>query len=284
MKNSSSYAQTLGLKILQAAVIAYGPIFTIEEVRSLLVAQDLSAKRTREMMNALTRGGWISRLKRGVYAVQSSLFAGEIHPFALADALVQPTAISHWSALAHHGLTTQIPLMVQASTPKRVVTPEMRHGAAYRPRGRAVWRVLDVEIEFISIKADHYFGFNQEWVGTWHRVKITDPERTCLDLIAHSHIFGGVQLALETIYSHISELDTEKLVQYTLNYKVGSVVKRMGWILDAIGVQEHILVPLREYPVQNYYALDPRKPRHGGSNSRWRIIENLPGGPVDVSG
>lgn len=35
-------------------------------------------------------------------------------------ALVEPMAISHWSALAHHGLTTQIPPMVQASTPRTI--------------------------------------------------------------------------------------------------------------------------------------------------------------------
>ena len=52
-----------------------------------------------------------------------------------AAALVEPMAISHWSALARYGLTTQIPPMVQASTPRTIVTPEMRAGQAHRPRG-----------------------------------------------------------------------------------------------------------------------------------------------------
>ena len=54
--------------------------------------------------------------------------SGEIHPFAVAAALVRPSAISHWSALDHHGLTTQMPKMVQVSIPGKVVTPEMRRG------------------------------------------------------------------------------------------------------------------------------------------------------------
>jgi hypothetical protein len=54
----------------------------------------------------------------------------QLLPFAVTAALVQPCAISHWSALEHHGFTTQIPMAVQASTPRKVVTPEMRKGHA----------------------------------------------------------------------------------------------------------------------------------------------------------
>ena len=77
------------------------------------------------------------------------LASGEIHPFAVAAALMQLSAISHGSALAHHGLTTQMPKMVQAPIPGKVVTPEMRYGQVYRPRGRAVWQALGVEVELI---------------------------------------------------------------------------------------------------------------------------------------
>ena len=139
MKGQTSYSQTKGLQILQAVIEAYGPIFTLNEVCRLSETQSQSAKQIRETLSALARGGWIARLKRGLYVVQSPLFAEKLQPFALADALVGSAAISHWSALAHHGSTTQIPTMVQASTPQKVVTPEMRKGAAYRPRGRALF-------------------------------------------------------------------------------------------------------------------------------------------------
>jgi len=73
--------------------------------------------------------------------------------------------------------------MVQASTPVKVVTPEMRSGEAYRPRGPATWQVMNIEIEYIHIKENKFWGFFYEWVSRWHRVPITDPERTLLDLI-----------------------------------------------------------------------------------------------------
>jgi predicted transcriptional regulator of viral defense system len=278
MKDQASYSQTKGLQILQVVIEAYGPIFTLDEVCRLSETQSQSAKQIRETLSALARGGWIARLKRGLYVVQSPLFAEKLHPFALADALVEPAAISHWSALAHHGLTTQIPTMVQASTPQKVVTPEMRKGAAYRPRGRSVWSVLGVEIEFISVQQKHFYGFMQEWVSSWHRVKITDKERTCLDMITRPDIFGGIRFAIETLEMHVAAMDVDQLVAYALRYDVGSVIKRTGWILEAIGVQKRLLEPLREYPVQNYYPLDTQQTWRGTPDTRWRIMQNLAGG------
>jgi predicted transcriptional regulator of viral defense system len=222
---------------------------------------------------------WLIRLKRGVYAVQSPAFSAEnLHSYAIAAALAQPVAISHWSALAHHGFTNQIPPMVQASTTSKIVTPEMRQGGAYRPRGRSVWWVMEMEFEFIQIKEKHFFGFDQEWVSTWHRVAITDSERTTLDMVAHPEIFGGIAVAIETLNTHFESLDIQQLVSYTIRYDTGSVIKRMGWILESLGISKEFLEPLQNYPVKNNYLLDTRGPDEGTFVRSWNITQNLRGG------
>lgn len=270
-----TYGQTQGTQLLEKILEEVGPIFKIDEVRSLAADQGMTSQDLRWTLHALSRSGWIARIKRGVYAVNSSLFPEDLHPFALANALVETMAISHWSALSHHGLTTQIPPMVQAMTPKKVVTPEMREGEASRPRGRAVWEVMDVEVEFIHIEKKRFFGFQQEWVSRWHRVSITDRERTFLDMVARSDLFGGVEIAMETFeeYGHVFNLD--QLVRYALRYEMGSVIKRLGWILGEMGVSADLTEPLQEYSVRTYYPLDPSMPRSGISDSRWHIINNL---------
>jgi len=260
---------------LESILEQVGPIFNVEEVRTLAAKQGLTSQDLRWTLHSLSRSGWIARIKRGVYAVQSPLFPEELHPFALAAALVDPMAISHWSALAHHGLTTQIPPMVQVTTPKKVVTPEMREGEAARPRGRAVWRVLDVEVEFIYIEKQRFYGFQHEWVSRWNRVSITDLERTFLDMVARPDLFGGLELALETFEEHGHKFDHDKLLRYALRYDMGSVIKRLGWMLEELGTSMDLTEPLRQYPVRTYYALDPSKPRTGTSVSRWQIINNL---------
>lgn len=271
------YAKTQGIQLLETILEEVGPIFQVDEVRSIAAGQGLNSQNLLWTLHSLSRSGWIARLKRGVYAITSSLFPEELHPFALASALVDPMAISHWSALAHHGLTTQIPPMVQAMTPKKIVTPEMRVGEASRPRGRAVWHVLDIEVEFIYIEKARFFGFEQEWVSRWNRVSITDRERTFLDMVARPNVFGGIELALATFEGHGKEFDLEKLVGYAIRYDMGSVIKRLGWILDELGVEAEKIKPLAEYEVQTYYLLDPSRPRSGSSDRYWQITNNLTG-------
>lgn len=271
------YAQTKGVKLLESIVEKIGPIFSIDEARPLATAHGMSPQDLRWTLHSLSRSSWITRIKRGVYAIQSPLFPEELHPFAVAAALVEPMAISHWSALAHHGLTTQIPPMVQASTPKKVVTPEMREGEADRPRGRAVWTVMDIEFEFIYVGTERFFGFQKEWVSRWHRVSVTDRERTLLDMVARQDLFGGLESAVETFQRYGETVDINRLVEYALRYDMGSLIKRLGWLLDETGVSENDLRRLEDYPVTTYYRLDPGRPRSGPFNSRWHIINNLIG-------
>jgi len=187
-------------------------------------------------------------------------------------------AISHWSALAQHGFTTQLPAMVQASTPRKVITPEMRNGEANRPRGRAVWKALGVEIEYIHVQEKQFFGHQQIWVNNWQQVSVTDPERTALDLIARPDVFGGMSAAIEILEEVLPRIEVPGLVQYALRYNVGAVAKRLGWLLERFGVSADKIAPLQSFPVKTYYRLDPQAPVGRQYNSRWHIIENLRNG------
>ena len=271
----AGYAHTQGLALLNRVVAEVGPIFTIAQARTQAEELGISAHRVRWTLSQLAQAGWVARIKKGVYVAQAPLFSTEVHPYAIAAVLVEPMAISHWSALAHHGLTTQIPPMVQASTSPAVVTREMREGQAYRPRGRAVWRVLGLEFEFISVKEKHLFGHQQEWVSRWHRVALTDPERTVLDMVAHPRVFGSLRVSIETLEAHLDRLDMEKLVGYALCYDVGAVIKRLGWILEALGAPDSVIAPLQAYPVRTYCLLDLTGAPDGVPVARWKIRNNL---------
>lgn len=274
---TDNYARNQGIELLEAIVQNLGPIFTFEQAFQAGKEQRLSRQIVRNILSKMAKSGWLARLKRGLYAVQSPLYPDDIHPFAIAQALVSPMGISHWSALAHHGFTTQIPPMVQASTPTKVVTPEMRSGEAYRPRGTAAWKVLNIEIEYIHVKEDKFWGFTQEWVSNWHRVQITDPERTILDLITRSDLFGGISMAIETITTSLNNIDLTQLVNYAIRYDVGAYIKRLGWILETSGVQGDLLEPLQTYEIQSYHLLDPQGSDGGEPITHWKLYNNLAG-------
>jgi predicted transcriptional regulator of viral defense system len=175
-----------------------GPIFTLDQLKPVARAQGLSDTHLRFLISSLASAEWIEIIKRGTYVVKSPLYSGEISPFAIAAALIQPMAISHWSALSHHGFTTQSPTIVQASTSKKVVTPEMRKGKAHSPWGRAIWHANGLDIEFIHVNQKLFWGFEKIWVNSWQKVNITDPERTAQDLIARPAILGEYRQPLKS--------------------------------------------------------------------------------------
>jgi predicted transcriptional regulator of viral defense system len=263
------------MTLLNRVVEQVGPLFTVKEAQAEAAALELAPQRVRALLSQLAQAGWIERLKRGTYGVTTPILNATLHPYAVAAALASPVAISHWSAMAHHGFTTQIPPMVQASTTATVVTPEMRQGAAYRPRGRAAWRALGFEFEFIHVQEKHFFGFQREWVSQWHRVPITDPERTLLDMFAAPQVFGSLQTGLETLESQLHRLDVERLAAYALRYEVGAVIKRLGWALDTLAAPESAVAPLQIYPLQAYSQLDPTGPPGGSPIKRWQLRNNL---------
>lgn len=274
MSDTVNYAQVNGLRLLEAAVQQFGPVFGIDQLENL-ADKMLTRSRLRWTVSALIRSGRLEPLKRGLYVLKNPLPGVEVHPFAVAAALVQPSMVSHWSALAHHGFTTQAPRMVQISAAGKIVTPEMRQGRAYRPRGRAVWKAAGVEVEIIHIQPRAFFGHQKIWVGSWNQVAITDPERTALDLVARSEVFGGLPAALDILEEILPRLNLPKLVGYGVDYQVGAVIKRLGWCLEQLGVEQNLLIPLQQVWVRNKTLLDPHAPASAILNERWQIIENL---------
>ena len=274
MSDTANYAQINGLQLLDAAIREFGPIFTIGQLETL-ANPSAPRSRLRWTLSALIRSGRLESLKRGVYALKHPPPGMEIHPFAIAATLIHPSAISHWSALAHHGFTTQVPRMVQVSASGKVVTPEMRQGKVYRPRGRAVWKAAGVEVEIFHIRQRAFFGHQKVWVSSWHQVTITDPERTALDLIARPEVFGGLSAALDIFEEVLPRLNVQTLIGYGLDYQVGSVIKRLGWSLDNLGVAADLLAPLQQFFMRNVTLLDPRTPPSTVINDRWQINENF---------
>jgi predicted transcriptional regulator of viral defense system len=94
------------MTLLNHVAAQVGPLFTTEEAKTAAAALNLPPERVRALLSQLAQAGWIERLKRGSYAVTTPILGATLHPYAVAAALISPLAISHWSALAHHGFTT----------------------------------------------------------------------------------------------------------------------------------------------------------------------------------
>jgi predicted transcriptional regulator of viral defense system len=72
-------------------------------------------------------------------------------------------------------------------------------------------------------------------------------------LIPRPDIFGGIRAAIEVLESALGQINVNQLVEYALRYDTGSVIKRLGWALEELGVPKQDLKELQTYPVRRYY-------------------------------
>ena len=271
-----------GLILLQYLFSRGKRIFTTKD--ALIAAKDINipVESVNIILSRLTKRKIIYRLKRSLYTSVGLLGElDEIHPFAISAYLVQPCAISHWSALQYHGLTEQIPLIITASTPMRVYTPSMREGHAIKDHLKHAWLINNIRYEYVTIQQKHFelgekkLGLEKIWIDPHFQIKITDKERTIIDLFAHSKIFGGMYEVLHILENSLSAINIEQLVRYVQLYHVKSVAKRIGWSLEQFGIENKYLQPLVNIQLTSYCLLDPTRTATGLYDTKWMIQNNL---------
>jgi predicted transcriptional regulator of viral defense system len=262
----------LGVALLRALAGQGRPTFTVAEAREEGRAVGVADSYLSVLLYRLQRASFIRRLKHGTYALTMGLPGfPEAHPFALGMALVQPSAISGWAALNHHGLTEQIPRLITLTTPKRVVTPAMRGAVRTAP---SAWEGAGQRFEIVTVVPDHFFGDEEIWLGD-SRVRMFDRERALLDCFALPRRFGGIAEGLGILEEHLQQLDVKRLVAHAQRYGKAAAARRVGYALEHAGAAPRLAEPLRAVPMQGSRPLDPTRPPKGERNRRWGLIENL---------
>jgi len=249
-------------------------VFTTMRARELAPAAGLSEGYLRQALHHLTRSGWLVRLRKGLYALSTSVpGATPAHEFEIAMALADPAAVSHWSALHHHGLTEQAPRKVFVLTTTEVSVPRTR-GAKAKQNGQG-FRVGETTYQFVRVRPERFFGTDKVWIGE-ARVTITDPERTLLDGLSMPQYCGDFAEVLHAFEARGTDLDPQRIIEYALKLDTATA-KRLGWVLEHRGIELSKLERLAALPIKGYRKLDPTGPRKGPCSARWMIQENLPG-------
>jgi len=248
-------------------------VFTAEAARRVAPSVGLSPGYFRQALHHLSKDGWIVRLKKGLYTLSGAVpGTTPLHEFEIAMALVEPAAISHWSAMSHHGLTDQVPRRVFVLTPARSVP---RRRGAKSEGVQPGYAVGETFYQFIQVKPERFFGIEPVWVNE-SRISITDPERTLLDGLKAPQYCGDFAEVLHAFELRAPQLNVERIIDYAL--KLDAVTaKRLGWILARQGIASDRLEPLRAVPIKGYRVLDSSGPRRGPYEARWMIQVNLPG-------
>ena len=275
MTTTKKIKQSLvGIELVRLLAYEGNRIFTTDRARELAPRVGLKDPYLWEALYHLRQNGWIVSLRRGLYALSATVPGiTPVHEFEIATALVNPAAVSHWSALHYHGLTEQAPRKVFVLTTTETSVPRMRRAGCNHSGGG--YSVGDTMYRFIQVRPERFFGTEKVWIGD-ARVAITDLERTLLDGLYMPQYCGDFAEVLHAFEIGMAQLDVERITEYALRLDAATA-KRLGWVLESKGVDASQVACLTAFPIKGYRKLDPAGPKKGRYNGRWMVQENLPG-------
>jgi predicted transcriptional regulator of viral defense system len=218
---------------------------------------------TPQFLERLQTKGWIRRIRRGRFAI-IPLSSGEdrspqLHEFVVAMELVSPAVIAYWSALNHHGMTEQLPRTVFVAT--------------NHPVRRQPGDVLGVTYRIVSLKPDKMFGVTKDWINEVP-FNVTDREKTIIDGLDLPQYVGGVSEIAKALKGSWKELDEKKLRSYLSKIGNSAVAKRLGFIMETLGLGKVESVRTAIPLAPGFSPLDPTMPKHGKYNRRWGLLVN----------
>ncbi len=233
-------------------------IFTLEDVTTTL---GVTYENSKVIANRLAKKEWLISLARGKYLIVP-LEAGvrslhTEHGFVLASHLVNPYYIGYGSALNYHGLNELVPSVVYVVSSKR----------------RKNRTILHTKFRFITVSESKMFGLEEATVSD-AMVKISDVEKTIVDCLDHPEYCGGVDEVAKSIFFEHRELDMKKVVTYAERLGNKTVIKRLGYLLDVFGYREYNPLFRNIGLSEGYPKLDPRLPKKGKFNNKWRMFLN----------
>jgi predicted transcriptional regulator of viral defense system len=219
------------------------------------------------LLHKARKRGLVSQLKRGLFVIvppelgSSPEYTG--NPYLVARYLASdaPYFLSHASAMELHRMVTQPQFVTFISSTKRIPKQTL-HGTQFR---------------FVLLKPKDVFGTTKQWVTKQESVDISDLERTVLDGLRHPEYCGGITDVAKGLWMRHTDVSVPKLLDYALRLRVGSVYRRLGYLLELFGVaNEAELSSLRTSLTATYVPLDPSVPREGSHLAKWRLQLNIP--------
>jgi predicted transcriptional regulator of viral defense system len=227
---------------------------------------DAKASAVRELLSDMTRRGLLMRLKAGVYFIipyeqNAEHFMPDWH--LIAEHLVNNAKyyIGYYSALQIHSLITQPSLKEQIVVSKQIRPSEIK--------------IKEVTFQFIYHNDKHFFGAKKMWIDSFNKVLCSDLEKTFIDCLFKPDYAGGIVEVARAIYTSKDNIDYDKLLEYARKFDSQAVIKRLGFLLEILDINTHIMVELKQMKTDSYVVLDTELPNTGKRISRWSIQQNL---------
>ena len=229
-------------------------IFSIDDLsKKTQIKKDI----LKVILSRLVDRGFIETIEKGKYLIiplGSEKGKYTLHEFVIGSYLVEPAAISYWSALNYFGLSEQIPNTVFIQTTSR--------------KKKTFINVFGVDYQMVRIKPEKFFGFKKEWFEETP-VTITDKEKTIIDCLDQPQYSGGVIEVVKAMSNKSLKFVT--LNQYAIKFDNSNLIRRLGFLFDLLDFPHTLPLPKSN----KYIPLDPTMPVIGNKIPKWRLVNNL---------
>jgi predicted transcriptional regulator of viral defense system len=266
MNSNHTFTKTLGPRSAHLITTLYENGKTIFRLKDAQAVLGLSPVSTRSFVRKLADRGIASRIKGGLYQLVPFELGHESHfssnPLLIGRELMKDQSyyFSHATAMEIHGMVTQPQLVFNVSS-SALHSPTVIQGIKYR---------------FVFCKSSSFFGITDHWVTKQEKVKVSDPERTVIDGLKQPKYCGGITEIVKGILIQRQILNVSKLISYAVRLNVAAVNRRLGYILETLGIgSENDIEILRSKLPLTYSILDPVLPAEGKYLKRWGLRLNV---------
>ena len=216
------------------------------------------------LMRMLEKGLLIKVSKKAYWVVPFDQNADDYLPdwHLLAEPLAGGSRyyIGYYSALQIHGLITQPSLKEQVVREKHKTETVVLKG---------------VEFQFIFHNEKHFFGVKKVWIDSYNKVPCSDLEKTMIDCLYMPAYAGGIIEVAKALWTAREKLDYGKLLSYAKQFDSQVVIKRLGYLLDNLGIETDIIYQLRGLRSAAVSPLDTEVPNEGKISTKWSIRQNV---------
>lgn len=217
--------------------------------------------------------GWLRRVRRGLYipvpVEAENPDAWSEDPVSVAAVVWGPCYFTGWTAASHWGLTEQIFRTTVLKSAQRVRTNRQR--------------LMEHDYVVEHVAADAMWGTSAVWRQE-QRVLFADPARTVIDVLDEPHLAGGIRSVGDVLSRYLDENDPKTLIMYGDKLANAAVFKRLGYLLETLGLGHFDLVDAaRSRLAAGISLLDPSAAPSGLRVPRWSLRANVRVGREDPS-
>lgn len=248
MKHTNLSAKQSNL--LENLIVKYGQIVTSAQIFEV-AASSWNYEQTKNMVTKLVKSGWLVRIKRGLYAISDLSTKGflTISPLVVANLLLPESYVSFESALSHHGMFDQLT--------KQTISVSLKSYKSVNLSG--------ISYSFVKTKPKLFFGWQDVLFGSLG-AKIAYPEKALIDMVNFRRSQYTIDLVIEKLLEHRSELDLNRLNDYISKFSL-TTLKIFGLLFDFLDIDSEKLHQIANLRKSTHWVLSGDKK----FNAKWRL-------------